>query len=117
MHEFEELIIGDIPVRDKNVDKEALKAKARAELEDKLGAFKSEDYFLSLLDELDTQSSSEARFVKEVDKLIFSLHGAGYCKDGIGNTCDGNRLTKYSLPVIKTEELRQITERIKEKIK
>jgi len=117
VHELEELIIGDIPARDEKIDKKALKSKARAELEDKLSNLKSKDYFLSLLDELEAQSSPEARFIREIDKLIFSLHGAGYCKDGIGNTCDGGKLTEYSLPAIKTEKLRQIAERIKEKIK
>ncbi len=114
VHELEELIIGDIPVRDENIDKKALKAYARAKLEEKLNGFESKDYFLSLLDENEAQKSPEAKFVKEIDKLIFSLHGAGYCKDKIGQTCDGKKLTEYSLPAIENEILRQIAEYIME---
>ncbi len=115
VHELEELIIGDVPARDSQVGKKALKAKARTELEEKLNGFKSKDYFLSLLDEFENQTSQEAKFAREIDKLIFSLHGAGYCKDKIGKTCNGEKLTEYSIPSISDKTLKSVAKYIKNK--
>ncbi len=115
VHELLELETGDIPVRDQisKEEKEALILKARENLNRKLSKYKSGEYFSSLLDEFLAQKSKEAIFVREVDKLVFSLQGASYCKDNIGDTCNGDKLVEYTLPELKTEELKKIAEFIK----
>ena len=114
-HELLELEMGDIPVRDKisKEEKEALILKARKNLERKLSKYKSGKYFLSLLDEFLDQKSKEAIFVREVDKLVFSMQGASYCKDGIGKTCNGEKLVEYTLPELKTDKLKDVAKLIK----
>ncbi len=118
VHELDELVFGDVPVRDKKArqEKEASKAYARTKLEEKLSKFKSGKYFLALFDEFESGKSPEAKFIKEIDALVFSLQGASYCKDKIGETCDGAKLTEYSLQKVSSEKLREVLENIKERI-
>ena len=73
----------------------------------------SKEYLIALFDEAENAQSPEARFVREVDKLEFSLQGLAYCKDGTGNTCDGEKLVEYTEPAIQTKELLKIVELIK----
>ncbi len=119
VHELDELVFGDVPVRDKKArqEKEASKAYARTKLEEKLSKFKSGKYFLALFDEFESGKSPEAKFIKEIDALAFSLQGVSYCEDDIGNTCDGRRLVEYSMQKIHTESLHKTLKYIKEKLK
>ena len=118
-HELDELIVGDVPVRDKEgqIQKENQKEYIRAEIGKKLAGFKSKEYFLSLYDEFEAQETSEAKFIKEIDKLAFSLQGLAYCKSGTGDKgkmCDGEKLTQYTENEIRAfKALQEVVQKIK----
>ncbi len=115
VHELDELVVGDVPARDKKAvgEKEKQKEATRKKLAELLDGLYSKDYLLKLFDEAENAQTPEAKFVREIDKLEFSLQGYAYCKDGVGDTCDGEKLVEYTEPVIETKQLLQIVQSIK----
>ena len=115
VHELDELIIGDVPARDRKAvnEKEAQKEAARAKIAELLDGLYSKEYLLALFDEAENAQTPEAKFVREIDKLEFSLQGYAYCKDGVGDTCNGEKLVEYTEPTIQNSDLLKIVSLIK----
>lgn len=78
VHEMEEILIFDITPYDDIASVQSKKEKGKIAVEEIFDGYEQKDYFLNLIKEFEEQTTEEAKFVRQIDKLETDLQAYLY---------------------------------------
>lgn len=109
IHDLAEALTGDIPPSEKRSNKNHVEAenKAMRRIVEEAPA-KAGDLILQLYNEYASQSSEEARLVKQLDKLEMALQAIAYEREGRAAEGLAEEFTKSALQEISDPSLRSL---------